>query len=120
MVCDFLNRFYLFLVILNCEFYAQIRMAVGKPFQKGNTGKPKGAVNKTTRLVKDVFAQVFDDLQKDKKANLLQWAKENPTEFYKLSSKLIPIQLTGQDGKSIAFQITYNYQPGNKPLANEC
>jgi hypothetical protein len=62
-------------------------------FKKGNPGKPKGAVNKTTKLVKEVFADVFDKLQKDKKANLITWAKENPTEFYKLASKLIPVQL---------------------------
>lgn len=66
-----------------------------RPFEKGNSGKPKGATNKTTRLVKEVFADVFSELQDDPKANLAAWAKTNPTEFYKLSSKLIPTQLEG-------------------------
>lgn len=64
-------------------------------FKKGNSGKPKGAVNKTTRLVKEVFAETFNELQKDPKVKLTAWAKDNPTEFYKLASKLIPIQIGG-------------------------
>lgn len=64
-----------------------------KPFAKGNPGKPKGAINKTTKLVKEVFAEVFQDMQSDPAANLLSWGKENPTEFYKLASKLIPTQM---------------------------
>ncbi len=73
-------------------------MAVGTPFTKNNPGKPKGAVNKTTKLVKEVFSETFNYLQTDKdaikkKANLKSWAKDNPTEFYKIASKLIPVQL---------------------------
>jgi len=65
-----------------------------RPFEKGNQGKPKGAINKTTRLVKETFAQVFSDLQDDPHVNLTAWAKREPTEFYKLASKLIPAQMT--------------------------
>lgn len=77
-----------------------------KPFPAGNPGKPKGAVNKTTRIVKEVFADVFNDLQADKKANLKAWAKDNPTEFYKLAAKLIPIQLAGDPDKPITLNFT--------------
>lgn len=62
-------------------------------YAKGEGGRPKGLPNKTTRLVKEVFADVFTKLQDDASANLESWAKENPTEFYKLSSKLIPTQM---------------------------
>jgi hypothetical protein len=64
------------------------------PFKSGNPGKPKGAVNKTTKLVKETFAKVFDQLQDDPYVNLAAWAKTEPTEFYKLASKLIPAQIT--------------------------
>ena len=65
--------------------------------KEGNPGKPVGAVNKTTRAVKEVFAQVFNELQEDpeKDYHLSQWAKKNSTEFYKLSSKLIPLSIGG-------------------------
>lgn len=97
-------------------------MSDGK-FKEGNPGKPKGALNKSTRIVKDVFADVFNKLQKDKKANLLKWAKANPTEFYKLSSKLIPVQLTGDPENPVAvnmaegmtFEQLYQLKYGQKP-----
>jgi hypothetical protein len=92
-------------------------------FKEGNKGKPVGAVNKTTRIVKEVFAQVFSDLQDDPKANLKVWAKDNPTEFYKLSSKLLPIQIAGDaenplmistvDG--MTFEQLYQLKYGRKP-----
>lgn len=66
---------------------------MARPFEKGNPGRPKGAIGKTTKLVKDVFAETFTELQKDPFANLHSWGKENPTEFYKLASKLIPTQM---------------------------
>lgn len=62
-------------------------------FGKGNSGKPKGAVNKSTRLVKEVFAEVFSLLQDHPTANLQAWGEANPTEFYKLATKLIPTEL---------------------------
>lgn len=93
-------------------------------FREGNPGKPKGAVNKSTRIVKEHFANVFNNLQGDKKANLEVWAKENPTEFYKLASKLIPVQLTGDEENPIAvnvaegltFEQLYQLKYGTKPI----
>jgi hypothetical protein len=61
-----------------------------KPFEKGNKGKPKGAVNKTTLSVKEAFVKAFEDIQNDKNVSLPKWARENPTEFYKIAAKLIP------------------------------
>jgi hypothetical protein len=69
-------------------------------------GRTKGTPNKTTRLVKEVFANVFDQLQQDPKANLKEWAKENPTEFYKLSSKLIPVQVAGDPENPLNLNLT--------------
>ena len=68
-------------------------------FTLGNPGKPKGAVNKSTKLVKEVFADVFSNLQNDPKVNLKAWGKANPTEFYKLAARLIPTEVEGLDTK---------------------
>lgn len=73
-----------------------------RPFEKGNPGKPKGAICKTTRLVKDVFAEVFSDLQNDPNVKLSEWAKKEPTEFYKLASKLIPTQVNANINASLS------------------
>jgi hypothetical protein len=60
-------------------------------FKKGESkGKPKGALNKATKTVKDAFTEAFGKLQLKKGVNLADWGKENPTEFYKLCTKLIP------------------------------
>jgi hypothetical protein len=39
------------------------------------------------------MADTFDQLQVIPGVNLLDWATENPTEFYKLAAKLIPLQV---------------------------
>lgn len=75
-------------------------------FEKGNAGKPKGAVSKTTKLVKEVFAEVFSNLQDEPGVRLEDWAKQEPTEFYKLASKLIPTQISGD--KDQPLEIKHN------------
>lgn len=64
-------------------------------FKKGDkkpegSGKQLGTPNKLTSTVKEVFTTVFTELQTDSEVNLKEWGKNNPTEFYKLCSKLIP------------------------------
>ena len=53
-------------------------------------GRQAGTPNKLTATVKEVFTTVFTELQEDSEVNLKEWGKNNPTEFYKLCSKLIP------------------------------
>jgi hypothetical protein len=77
----------------------------GKP----GPGRPKGSVNKTTALMKDAITAVYADLQGDfperDNGHFYTWAVQNPTEFYKLASKLIPIQVGGEDGGAITVVI---------------
>lgn len=68
-------------------------------FAKGNKlgGRKKGSVNKLTAAVKGAIQTVFAGLGGSDK--LLEWAKENPAEFYtKLWIKLLPTEVTGADG----------------------
>lgn len=60
-------------------------------------GRKKGSVNHFTRSVREVMAETFDRMQLLPEVNLLSWAKDNPTEFYKLAAKLIPIQLETEE-----------------------
>ena len=81
------------------------------PFKKGQSGnkegRPKGSENKLTKTVKETVLGVFNDLQEDPKANLLSWAKTEPTEFYKIAAKLIPMDV------SASVQLT-NFDVGFK------
>lgn len=67
-----------------------------KLFKQGNPGKPKGAKNKITKSVKQTVLEVFTKLQGDPKANLLEWGKKNPKDFYQIAAKLIPTELQGE------------------------
>ncbi len=65
-----------------------------KKGHKKTGGRVKGTPNQFTKTVKEVFTTVFNELQVNKTANLKEWAKKNTTDFYKLSAKLIPTDLT--------------------------
>jgi hypothetical protein len=56
-------------------------------------GRQKGTPNRYTASVKEAFAQAFEDM--GGADALVNWGRENPTDFYKLASKLIPLELGG-------------------------
>lgn len=86
-------------------------------------GRKAGTPNKIPKQVKDVFFETFTALQEDKDSNLTAWAKDNKTEFYKLSSKLLPIQLAGDPENPLAvnmaegmtFEQLYQLKYGKRP-----
>lgn len=59
----------------------------------GNRGKGrvKGVPNKATKAVKEALQEAFDGL--GGVASLTAWAKNEPTEFYKLWAKLLPTEV---------------------------
>ena len=71
---------------------------------KAMSKKDLTQIVKEHKLVKDVFAETFMDLQYLDKFSLKTWAMENPTEFYRLAAKLIPVQLTGEGGGPLALK----------------
>lgn len=82
-------------------------------FQKGQSGNPAGrkpgTQNRLTLTVKQGFEAAFEKMQGGEHA-LDKWAAKNPTDFYKLASKLIPSQITaelsGIDGGPIEIDQT--------------
>jgi len=72
-----------------------------------NSGRKKGVQNKVTRTVKETVLSVFNDLQCDRKANLLDWAKKNPSLFYTIASKLIPTEVNAQVEVARTIRIGY-------------
>jgi hypothetical protein len=55
-------------------------------------GRKKGTPNKVTVAAKEAFVLAFQGMGGVPK--LREWGSENPTEFYKLYSKLIPVDVT--------------------------
>lgn len=78
-------------------------------FEKGKSGnpkgRPKGTPNKVTRDIRQAFLDAFEALQQEPGVNLVDWAKEQPTEFYRLSGKLIP-QKVESEGSIVVQVIT--------------
>ena len=74
----------------------------GEPRTPGS-GRLKGVPNKLTKSVKEVIASVFNELQEMNEkgaprypgAYTLNWAKNEPGEFYRLAARLIPTELQG-------------------------
>lgn len=66
-------------------------------FGKGNPGKPKGAVNKTTIAVKEAIALAAEKLGGVDR--LVEWAKEDPQNekafWASIYPKLIPVTIGG-------------------------
>lgn len=60
------------------------------------SGRKKGTPNKLTATVKDEFETAFRLMQEEAEVNLFQWGKNNPTEFYRLASKMIPADMNAK------------------------
>lgn len=75
------------------------------PFEKGqprpeNAGRRAGTPNRTTANIKAMFEEVVERLGGPNA--LEEWAKSNPTEFWKCVSKLLPKDVTVDVGANIA------------------
>lgn len=75
-------------------------------FEKGHEklgGRQKGDKNKVTKAFKEILTETIHALEdnSDKgedeaKTGLLEFAKKNPKEFYRIASKLVPQEMVGE------------------------
>jgi UV DNA damage repair endonuclease len=78
----------------------------------------KGTPNKITKSVREQFASAFYELQEDSDVNLVAWGKDNPTEFYRLASKLIPLQLLSEAEQTRQTIIQIIPDPHSLPITD--
>ena len=68
-------------------------------------GRPKGSRGRNTLIMKDAMSAVYADLQAEtgrENGHFLDWARDNPTHYYRLCGKLLPLQIdTRFDGPMI-------------------
>lgn len=74
----------------------------GQPVPSNPSGRPKGVLNKHTAAVKEAFKIAFDEMGGAEA--LCAWGRENQTDFYKLVSKLIPTEITGDEKNPIVIK----------------
>lgn len=69
-------------------------------------GRQKGSPNKLTAQLKDMILQALDESHPDGGVGYLkQTAIEHPTAFLTLVGKVLPMQVTGEDGGAVVIQI---------------
>lgn len=66
-------------------------------------GRPKGVPNKATAAIKDMITQALAN--KGGVKYLEQQADANPVAFMALVGKVLPMQVTGEDGAALTIQI---------------
>ncbi len=70
-------------------------------------GRPKGAQNKTTRQAKEAIALAAEELGGTDR--LVEWVKEDPKNEHSfwttIYPKLLPLQVTGEDGGPVITRI---------------
>jgi hypothetical protein len=83
------------------------------PFERGRQktgGRPVGKTNRFTGLFREAVEVVYNGLGGH--AAFLQWAKDNPTEYYRIASRLIPGEMREESGNSITVIVQRN---GDRP-----
>jgi hypothetical protein len=83
-----------------------VKSAGRKPPAAGK-GRQKGVLNKTTATVKEAMVAVYADLQASRgrdHGHFSEWAKANPTEFYKLYAKLLPTEINANHSGQITLE----------------
>ena len=78
-------------------------MARGSKPGERRGGRKKGSLNKTTVEVKTALQEAFAKLGGVK--SLVKWGEENPTDFYKIWSKLIPTEIKNADGQAWTVKV---------------
>jgi hypothetical protein len=80
-------------------------------FGKGNPGKPKGALSKTTKTAKEAISIAADKLGGAER--LVQWAQEDPLNerafWSSIYPKLLPLQVTGEGGGAIGLSLSVKF-----------
>jgi hypothetical protein len=86
--------------------------------RRGNAGKGRkpGVPNKLTKSAREAFQFAFEVIQAKKGIGLSDWAEANPTEFYKLYARLIPVEHVGEGGSGpVQTVVKHVYEQLAKP-----
>ena len=88
------------------ESTKQVR-SIAKPPAAG-MGRKKGSVNKTTALLKDAILAAADAAGDGRGLTgyLEMQAREQPVAFMTLLGKVLPMQVTGENGGPIKAKVT--------------
>jgi len=78
----------------------------GRPFKRGNSGRPKGAKDKISKNTKDNFEAVFKKLGGID--GFYGWAKKNSHTqgaFYQMYSKMLPSNIDVEHRENVIIKV---------------
>lgn len=80
-------------------------------FQKGNPGKPKGALSKTTKTAKEAIALAAEGLGGVNR--LIAWAQEDPLNersfWASIYPRLLPVQVSGDPDNPLQHSVKITF-----------
>jgi len=85
------------------------------------SGRQRGTQNRLTSAFKDAVKVVYEDIGGH--AAFATWARENRTEFYKIASRLIPVEVKSSQDNTVRvvvqrFPVSRSLvEHGSAPLA---
>jgi len=66
-------------------------------------GRQVGTPNKVTTIFKDAVRTVYEDIGGH--AAFAEWAKEHPTDFYRIAARLIPTETASKEDTNLTIEI---------------
>ena len=84
---------------------------MANPNLKAGPGRPKGSKNKATQAVKDMVLGALE--AKGGQEYMERQADENPNAFMSLVAKILPTQVTGDDGGPVQVDAKYSGLPAH-------
>lgn len=79
--------------------------ATAKKPPAAGKGRPKGAVNKSTKLLKDMILQALDN--SGGVDYLMEQASANPTAFMTLVGKVLPLQVNAEHSGDVVAHVVF-------------
>jgi hypothetical protein len=71
--------------------------------EQAGKGRPKGVPNKNTTALKDMILQALNGA--GGVDYLIEQAEKNPGPFMALVGKVLPMQVTGENGDAVKFEV---------------
>ncbi len=80
-------------------------------------GRQKGTPNKLTSTFREAVLLTYDGIGGH--SAFMQWARENPTEFYRIAARLIPAEMGRSEDDRVIVIVNRDGRPPAQPSALE-
>ena len=83
------------------------KVSIGRGGKRPGAGRPRGSLDKGSRLIREMVAEALDEA--GGVAYLAAKAETHPAGFMSLLGRVLPIQVTGEDGGAVKHSIRVTF-----------